>query len=131
MPSAHGSDVVVARALMRSARRAAPVVVVGATARASVRMARSVVLALNNDAIVIAMMSVHKQSKQLHYSSASILSYSLENGSAIVTYESDKEKDAVHNAKGETGLQHGAGLVDMQRPWTITLTAIVAKWAER
>lgn len=49
----------------------------------------------------------------------------------MVTYESDEEEDAIHNAKGETGLQHGAGFVDMQRPWTITLTAIVAKGAER
>ena len=44
-----------------------------------------------------------------------------------MTYEGGEEEDDVHDGKGKAGLEHGAYLVDVQRPVTAALTAIVAK----
>jgi len=46
---------------------------------------------------------------------------------AWMTYEGGEEEDDVHDGKGKAGLEHGACLVDVQRPVTAALTAIVAK----
>lgn len=44
-----------------------------------------------------------------------------------MTHESSEEEDDVHDGEGETSLEHSACLVDVKRPVTTALTAVVAK----
>lgn len=91
-------------------------------------MARGVVLALDHDAVVVAVIAVDEKCEELRIT---LLVYVVRQ--ALVgkkTYEGDEEGEYQDNSKRPTGLEHGTRLVDVQSPSTIALSAVVSKRSE-